>query len=77
MYGGCPPGTAGVPPAPMSGTASPVSATGTDRQRRRGFPWDLPLRFTPNGRLPGPLPHSGRSAPSVGQRSDPATFDAH
>ena len=50
--GGSPPGTAGVPPAPLSGTASPVSATGTDRQRRRGFPWDLPLRFTTNGLLP-------------------------
>ena len=35
-----------------------------------------PQRLCHDDRAPGPLPHSGRSAPSVGQRADPATFGA-
>ena len=33
-------------------------------------------RLCHDDRAPGPLPHSGRSAPSVGQRDHPATFRA-
>ena len=50
--GRCPPGSAGVPPAPLPGTASALSAACIDRQRRRGFPWAVLLRFTPKGPLP-------------------------
>ena len=50
--GRCPPGSAGVPPAPLSAAASPVSAACIDRQRRRGFPWAVLLRFTTKGPLP-------------------------
>ena len=51
LWGGCPPGNAGVPPAPLSATASDISAPWFDRQRRRGSPRALPLRFTPTGPL--------------------------
>ncbi len=42
----------GRPARTMSGTASPVSAACIDRQRCRGSPWALRLRFTPKGPLP-------------------------
>ena len=51
LWGGCPPGNAGVPPAPLTATASGISAAWFDRQRRRGSPRALPLRFTPTGWL--------------------------
>ena len=45
-------GVAGVPPAQCRGTASPISATRSTRQRRRGSLSVWPLWFTPTGWLP-------------------------
>ena len=51
LWRGCPPGNAGVPPAPLPGTASDISSPWFDPHLRRGSPRALPLRFTPTGRL--------------------------
>ena len=53
LWRGCPPGNAGVPPAPLPGTASGISAPWFDPHLRRGSPRALPLRFTPTGPLTG------------------------
>ena len=47
-----PPGSAGVPPAQCRGTASAISATRIDPERRRASLSVWPLRFTPTGWLP-------------------------
>ena len=74
---------------PASLTAANAATTATACVAMRNSPKrSIPLRTEQTGdclqrqRLchdehdPGPLPSSGRSAPSAGQRADPATFGA-
>ena len=61
-----PPGSAGVPPAQCRGTASAISATRIDPERRRGSLSVWPLRFTPTGWLPAKP--RGSSATTISNR---------
>ena len=58
-----------------AGVVATLSGTGAEQGRGGAADRLQRPRLCHDDRAPGPLPHSGRSAPSAGQRSDPDTFD--